>query len=265
MELIINFTDTEWQCAVSESGKLIRYFKIDPVLHVGDKIIGRIIKKSPLPDSFFFEYMKDRTGLLIKAKGCKVGDKIRAEMTRHGDGAFKSPKFIPSGNDCPPAALYTIEKNNPFPNLISRHNITGIICNPSPAVRLLPFAPQLRTDPFDSILKEEIAGLNDPVIVLSDGSRVIIEKTAAFTAIDIDSGSSCAAADAINENVAREIIRQIVLRDIYGIIVIDFIGHSFHKNLKNAVEIMRNNRDSIKVVSVTRLNLVELIRERQHE
>lgn len=265
MELIINFTETEWQCAVSENGRLVRYFKIDPVLHIGDEITGRIIKKSPLPASFFFEYMKGETGLLIKAKHCNVGDKIRARMIKHKDGIFKSAKFIPVIDDHRSSELFTVEKHNPFTNLISKHGITKIICNPSPAVNLLPMVPQLCSIPFDEVLKEEIAELNNPVVALSDGSRIIIEKTAAFTTIDVDSGSSCAQADIINAHAAHEIIRQIVLRDIYGIIVIDFIGHSFHKNLKNAVELIRNNRDSIKLISVTRLNLVELIRERQHE
>lgn len=265
MDLIINFTETEWQCAVSENGRLIRYLKINPDIHVGDIITGRVVKKSPLPGSFFFEYMKGKTGLLIKASRCKVGDKICAKMVRCDDGAFKSAKFIPADGDVQSSALFAIKKRNPFIDIIAEHGITQIICNPSPSVGLLPMKPQLTNTPFDRVLKEEISGLSNPVVTLSDGSRVIIEKTAAFTVIDVDSGASCATSDIINVNAAREIMRQIILREIYGIIIIDFIGHSFHKNLKNALECIKNNRGTVKLISVTRLNLVELIRERRYD
>lgn len=266
MELIVKFTSDIWQCAVFDHGELIRYIEINPILDIGDNVCGLITEKSHIENSFFFEYEKGKTGLLIKGKGYKVGDTIWATLVRKDDGAFKSAKFIPLKETKEPVSRYTIKHCNPFSGLLKKYNISTITCNPyKDCGKYFPFKPVLKSEPFDTVLSETIAELKNQIITMPDGSRIIIEKTAAFTTIDIDSGASMSSVDTINLNAAHEIIHQIILREIYGVIVIDFIGNAFKKNLASVIEYFKTCHDTVKFISMTRLNLIELIRERKHE
>jgi ribonuclease G len=82
---------------------------------------------------------------------------------------------------------------------------------------------------FDEMLEDQIAGLFQPRVVLPSGGWILIEATEALTAIDVNSGpaghSSGLAETALTTNLeaAREIGRQLRLRGIGGLIVIDFV------------------------------------------
>jgi ribonuclease G len=82
---------------------------------------------------------------------------------------------------------------------------------------------------FDDALEEDIAALFQPRVALSSGGWILIEPTEALTAIDVNSGpvhqSSGLAETALTANLeaAREIGRQLRLRGIGGLIVIDFV------------------------------------------
>jgi ribonuclease G len=97
---------------------------------------------------------------------------------------------------------------------------------------------------FDT-LEEEIDGLSRPRVALASGAWIAIEPTEGFTAIDINSGSFAASASreetsfAVNLDAAREIGRQIALRDLGGLIVADFIqlaGADNHRKIRTALE-----------------------------
>jgi len=82
---------------------------------------------------------------------------------------------------------------------------------------------------FDEALEEEIAALSQPRVALSSGGWFTIETTEALTAIDVNSGAftqSTGLADTArttNLEAAREIGRQLHLRGIGGLVVVDFI------------------------------------------
>lgn len=262
MELIVDFRENEWLCAVFDSQEMIRLKRFDPFFEVDDIVCGRIIEKSKIKDNFFFEYQKGKTGLLIKAKGLKVGDKITATLLRKEEPPFKSAKFAPKKSDTNLDIYQIYRKENPVLNFIKNFDITKITCNPNPLAKIFPLTPTLSSAPFDAIILDEIEAISSPIVDLENGARIIIEKTAAFTAIDVDSAKSNDNAEQINLLAAKEIIRQLYLREIYGQIVIDFIGHAFDKKLDNVINYLKNEKDGIKFISLTRLNLIEIIKER---
>jgi Rne/Rng family ribonuclease len=102
---------------------------------------------------------------------------------------------------------------------------------------------------------------------LPDGVAVTIEHSAAATLIDVDSGSTAAAGLAANLRAAREVARQIRLRNLAGPIVVDFIGMR-DKGQRERVrvllaELLALDGDS-DVLGWTRLGHLELVRKRRH-
>lgn len=112
-----------------------------------------------------------------------------------------------------------------------------------------------------------------PKIDLITGGSIFIEKTEALTAIDINSGSfnqknnSRATTLWINCEAASEILKQILLRNLGGIIVIDFIDMEFQKDqltlLNHLNNIFRKQNSQIKIIQLSEIGLVELTRKRQ--
>jgi Rne/Rng family ribonuclease len=96
-----------------------------------------------------------------------------------------------------------------------------------------------------------------------------IEATAALTAIDVDSGASTDAKLRLTTNLeaAREIARQIRLRDIFGVIVVDFIRLEPHVDRNRVLTELRaataDDRRHVTVFGYTAAGHVELLRTRR--
>lgn len=106
-------------------------------------------------------------------------------------------------------------------------------------------------------------------LALPSGGRLTIETTAAVTAIDVDSGGAISGADAAlrtNLEAAAEIGRQIRLRDLGGVIVVDFLKTPARTTRSRVEGAMRRavepDRISIQVLGWTRAGLFEMIRTR---
>lgn len=119
---------------------------------------------------------------------------------------------------------------------------------------------------------EEIAQLGDRRLGLACGGWITIEATEGMTAIDVNSGRTLAPEDpeamALNVNLeaAEAIGRQIVLRGLGGLIVIDFIHQSSHENLARVTDTLRavltRDKAPAELVSVAEFGLVVLTRKR---
>ncbi|MCR4679076.1 MAG: ribonuclease E/G [Lachnospiraceae bacterium] len=106
------------------------------------------------------------------------------------------------------------------------------------------------------------------------GGYLIIEPTEAMTVIDVNSGKfdkKMAKEDAvekINLEAAREIARQLRLRNISGIIIVDFINQNKDKNYEQLASTIRHelSKDSLKasLIDFTSLGLAEITREKRH-
>ena len=123
----------------------------------------------------------------------------------------------------------------------------------------------VQDQPLD--LAEEIEALLAPEVPLSKGASIVIEPTRALTAIDVNAG---AGADffQVNREAARTIARQLRLRNIGGIVVVDFISMKRRDSRSALVEAFRGALDDdpahIRMSrAMSGLGLVELARERR--
>ena len=134
----------------------------------------------------------------------------------------------------------------------------------------------LYTDEYTLTLRYSLASLLEKTLskraYLKSGAYLVIEPTEAMTVIDVNSGKSIKGKNAeeqflkINIEVAKEIARQLRLRNISGIVMIDFINmkeesHN-HELMKNLAEYVRTDPVRTTVVDMTKLGLVELTRQK---
>lgn len=112
-----------------------------------------------------------------------------------------------------------------------------------------------------------------PRVDLPSGGYIIIEKTEALTVIDVNSGSFTRSATAretvlwTNCESATEIARQLRLRNIAGVIVVDFIDMESRRDKLQVLEhfnnAMKSDKAKPQIAQLTELGLVELTRKRQ--
>jgi len=114
-----------------------------------------------------------------------------------------------------------------------------------------------------------------PRVPLKDGGFIVIETTEALTAVDVNSGgyvgrdSAEETALAINLDAAREIARQLRLRNIGGLIVVDLINmegaESRRRVLDEITDACARDRTPTRVLGLTEAGLVEITRRRRRE
>lgn len=106
-------------------------------------------------------------------------------------------------------------------------------------------------------------------VKLKHGGNLHIEETRAFVAIDVDSGGkrSVGDIDSLNIEAAKEIARQIRLRNLSGKIIIDFAGSSEYSFMKKVLEVLEEElADDIchsRVLGLSRAGNVEILRQRR--
>ena len=122
-------------------------------------------------------------------------------------------------------------------------------------------------------IDEQIAKALDRKVWLPSGGYLIIDRTEAMIVIDVNTGRFIGKGGNLEETVtknnleaAEEIVRQLRLRDIGGIIVIDFIDMVLENNrdlvLRRLVECLGRDRTKHQVAEVTSLGLVQMTRKR---
>lgn len=122
-------------------------------------------------------------------------------------------------------------------------------------------------------IDEQLAKGMDRKVWLPSGGYLIIDRTEAMTVIDVNTGKYTGSGGTLEETVtknnlesAEEIVRQLRLRDIGGIIVIDFVDMVLEANrelvLRRLVECLGRDRTRHQVTEVTSLGLVQMTRKR---
>lgn len=109
-------------------------------------------------------------------------------------------------------------------------------------------------------------------VYLKSGAYLVIDHTEAMTVIDVNSGKAIKGTSkeekvySINLEAAKEIVKQLILRDISGIIIIDFISMSKEISqiqlLKELRLLVETDKTQTTVVDITKLGLVEITRKR---
>jgi len=122
-------------------------------------------------------------------------------------------------------------------------------------------------------VEEQLAKAFDRKVYLPSGGSLVIDRTEAMIVIDINTGKFIGKGGNLEETVtknnleaAEEIARQLRLRDMGGIIVIDFIDMTLESNrelvLRRLVECLGRDRTKHQVAEVTSLGLVQMTRKR---
>jgi ribonuclease E len=120
---------------------------------------------------------------------------------------------------------------------------------------------------------EQLAKALDRKVHLPSGGSLVIDRTEAMTVVDVNTGRFIGSGGNLEETVtknnleaAEEIVRQLRLRDIGGIIVVDFIDMVLETNrdlvLRRLVECLGRDRTKHQVAEVTSLGLVQMTRKR---
>ncbi len=133
------------------------------------------------------------------------------------------------------------------------------------------------TEPKDMFtemrVEEQLTKALDRKVWLPSGGSLVIDRTEAMTVVDVNTGKFTGQGGNLEETVtknnleaAEEIVRQLRLRDIGGIIVVDFIDMVLESNrdlvLRRLVECLGRDRTKHQVAEVTSLGLVQMTRKR---
>ena len=120
-------------------------------------------------------------------------------------------------------------------------------------------------------IEKQLEELENRKVWLKCGGFITIDKTEALTAIDVNSGKYTGKKDleqtifTVNKEATIEIARQLRLRDIGGIIIIDYIDMQDEENEKKIIELFEENlkkdRSKTQIVGFSKLNLLEMTRK----
>lgn len=121
-------------------------------------------------------------------------------------------------------------------------------------------------------VEDQLTAMFNPVVTLPSGGYLVINQTEALVAVDVNSGKSTGEFSiektAVNTNLeaADEVARQMRLRDLAGLIVIDFIDMDEHRNNrlveKRLKEALKSDRARIQVGRISAFGLLEMSRQR---
>lgn len=144
------------------------------------------------------------------------------------------------------------------------------------------FAPDLVTkinpieleNPYDNLalfeerdVLDQIDELFQPYKIMKSGATVILQETSALVAVDVNRGAATGSVYSINKDAAIEVARQIRLRNLGGIIIIDFLKMKKKseqgKFVKELTEIFDTDPCTVQVHGLTKLGLLEITRQRR--
>ncbi|GAB3598884.1 Rne/Rng family ribonuclease [Microbacterium tumbae] len=156
----------------------------------------------------------------------------------------------------------------------AQHTIRAYLESVAPDLLERVEAYEEDADPFDAFrVTEQIEKALDRKVWLPSGGSLVIDRTEAMTVVDVNTGKFVGSGGNLEETVtknnleaAEEIVRQLRLRDIGGIIVVDFIDMVLESNrdlvLRRLVECLSRDRTKHQVAEVTSLGLVQMTRKK---
>lgn len=124
-------------------------------------------------------------------------------------------------------------------------------------------------------VSEQVADIFKRIVQLPSGSYICVDETEALVAIDVNTGRNRSAKDQpeailkTNLEAAEEIARQLRLRNVGGLVVIDFIDMRSQRDReavnKHMRKLVRDDRAKTKLLPLSKLGLMEMTRQREHE
>ena len=273
---------------ISFSGRYLVYIPSNTRVTMSNKIVDE--KERLRLKRLFYTNCKNETGYIIRteAQGCSMTDfkndiKELKSLYVNVEKEFKrgkGPKLLYTEFDT--AIKYVRDNISEEIELIvtndeSKYNELREILKEIDRKYLDILKLDKNTDVFDIYgVEKQLNRYLSKKVWLKNGGYLIIERTEALTVIDVNSGKFTGGsklantAMKINEEAAREIVNQIIVRDIAGIIIVDFIDDqitsSSKKKLLNIMkEEFKKDKRKNEVKGMTSLGLVEISRRREKE
>jgi ribonuclease G len=276
-EVLINAAPGETRLALLEDGRLAEYVnsRIGRESRVGGIYLGRVTEVARALKGVFVEFGTGRPGLLA---GSDIPDGVRliegdminvrvlrdetpdkgAKLTAH-DAAYPTP---------PPDPVETFVKER------AAHDWRIVVDDPIRAARLRKATGRTvdvhteRSPLFEAFdVEGALEAALEPEIPLAESGSIVVEETAALTAIDVNSGTR----DAFTTNLqaAVAVAHALRLRNIAGQVVVDFLPMKRAAQKNEVVAALRKSVESdfnqVHVIGLTKLGLCELTRRRVGE
>ncbi len=271
---------------ISIAGRNLVLIPFSNSISISKKIIGEDERKrlkrliqSIKPDNF---------GVIVRtmAKNRRVAvlDEELRELLGKWEVMIKhlhelNPPTLAMGELNKPVALLRDILNNSFTNIYINnesvyHQIKTYISEIFPDKEKIVKLFDKRTPIFDHFgISKQIKALFGKTVTIESGAYLIIENTEALTVIDVNSGNRSKKvgdqetnAVEVNMLAAEEIARQLRLRDIGGIIVVDFIDmHTLDHKAKifnYMKEVMQNDRTKHSILPLSKFGLMQITRQR---
>jgi Ribonuclease G/E len=225
--------------AVLDGDVLEEFYRADPAAPdgIGDIYTGRVIACAPGMAGCFLDLGGEKTGFLpdsVGPKNLSEGAYVTVQVTRSAQGGkgvrlaalAEPPGGKPGLIRLGPGALVALAERFSAAPIVADDYAVIAAHRPALEGRMI-----YRADAFDAVLEDEIAALAEPSAPLGHGAAMHIGVTKALTTIDIDAGAATATTGAkapsqlaLNIAIIPELVRQIVLRNLSGGIMIDFAG-----------------------------------------
>ena len=297
--IVINAEPGETRIALMGKGRLVELWIARPGdgPRVGDVYLGRVEKNLSGIKAAFVDIGAQRSGFLVPGEPLKEGEAVRVQVRReaYGDKGVKltetitsSPITEPPAGAPPPRCLHrTLDPvRRTLRDLAKATRV--VVDDPALLKELKEFCDEVVPDLTDWLdihtgprpifddygVTDQMEDALGPMLPLPSGGNIVIAETAALTTIDVNTGTASSitgeeeAAFSTNTTAAAEIGRQIRLRNLAGLIVIDFVSM---KNKRRRAKVLDALRDAVagdpsevQVAGYTRLGLVEMTRRRRH-
>ena len=226
------------------------------------------------------KYIPENTGVIIRTVAENVSEEMLKEDIERVLGKWEKINSIPI--ESYPMKVY--EKGGILRKTIVDlidSGLDNIVCeNENIKQIILDIFDEINTEvkieinensKFKYELEKRNREINDRKIWLKSGGFITIDKTEALTAIDVNSGKYIGkdnledTINVVNQEAIIEIAKQLRLRDIGGIIIIDFIDMKEEESKQKILEILKKeikkDRSKVQIEEFTRLNLLELTRK----
>ena len=284
-ELIVSVNDSDSRIAVLDKGELVEYQveSKNGEFVVGDIFLGTVKKVSNCLNAFFVDVKSEKDGFLHF-------DDLSANVLAFSSlcDSYLKKNFIKVSNT--PYSPLIPDKDKGFSGVVEQLKVDQRLLvqvfkepifnkGPRLTTRITLAGKYLVLVPFDDEIcvskkiDKQLKLLLNKNVKIDNGGYLIIEKTEAMNVIDVNSGLGNVEAEdheemvfKINMNAVKEIARQITLRDMGGIISVDFIDMVDQRHRMKVYEsmkdILQNDRATCFVLPLSRFNVMQITRQR---
>lgn len=235
---------------------------LDGIVHKNFGVIVRTAAEGKLQEEIqrdLHELMEKWKTITLGLKNANTSDKILSELDKT-------------------TSILRDLLNNDFEKIIVNNtsvfnDINNFLAKVAPEKRKIVELIQNDVSPFDTYgVTKQIKSSFGKTSTTTGGSYIVIEHTEAMTVIDVNSGNRAKGDDQdsvafkVNSEVCEEIARQLRLRDIGGLIVIDFIDMKnvdFRKKIfERITELMRKDTARHSILPISKFGIMQITRER---